>query len=209
MRNRYTVEAKSNSNMIYAGIILIVINAILVFSKTRISDVNNFTREQATVEIIVHVVGLILSIWAMIVAKKLNRSAIFWGLFTFILTPISLIILGTKDVAIQDELRKVFNKYKSDYFLEKLKLGKDLQKGKIDQKTHNEKIAKILIEYNNAMNAEIRLMEIKIDEKHKEIIVEKVAGNGRAIIIKDKCPACETKIPADTDICPDCGLTLR
>jgi hypothetical protein len=209
MTHRYTVEAKTTPNMIYVGIILIVINMVLFFSGKRINDVNHITKEKVIVEIIMYAIAFGLAIWAIIVAKKLNRSRTFWGIITFIFTPIALIILGIKDVAIHDDLRKIFNKYKSEYFLEKLKLEKDLEKGKIDKMTHDEKIKKILIEYDNAMNAEIKQMEIRMEEKHKEIVVEKVVGNGRAIIVKDKCPACETKISADTDVCPDCGLTLR
>jgi hypothetical protein len=209
MKQKYTVESKSNPKLVSAGIILIVINAIFTFSGARDFNISNMTKENVIIELSFLVVGIAFSIWSFIVAKRLNRSGIFWAIFTIVLTPIALIILGTKDIAIQIELRKIFNKYKSEYFLEKLKLEKDHQNGRIDEKMLKEKIGKAKEKYNDLMNNEIQLEQIKIDEKHKEIVIEKVSGNGRAINVKGKCPACETKISDNADECPECGLNFK
>lgn len=209
MNQKFTVESKSNPKLVYAGIILIVINAIFTFSGARDFNISNPTKENVIIELSFLLVAVAFSIWSFIVARRLNRSGTFWAIFTVFLAPIALIILGTKDIAIQIELRKIFNKYKSEYFLGKLKLEKDHQNGRIDEKMLREKIAKAKEKYNDLMNNEIQLEQIRIDEKHKEIIVEKVSGNGRAINVKGKCPACETKIPDNVDECPECGLNFK
>jgi len=209
MKYKYTVESKTNPNLVYAGVILIVINVILKFSGIRDFDYENLSKDDMIVELIILATGLVFSIWAYRVAIKLNRSGLFWAIVTFFFTPISLIILGTRDINIKIELRKIFNKYKSDFFLEKLKLEKDYKSGKIDDTILREKINKARERYNELMNNELQNAELRLEEKHKEVIVEKVVGNGRAVNVKGKCPACDTKLPADVDECPECGLNFR
>jgi len=209
MKQKYTVESKTNPNLIYIGIVLIVINVILKFSGARDFDYDNLSKDNMIVELVILAIGFILSIWAYNIARQLNRSGIFWAIITFLFTPIALIILGTRDVDIKIELRKIFNKYKSDYFLEKLKLEKDYQRGKIDEKTLQEKIIKAKEKYNELMNNDIQLAEVRLEEKHKDIVVEKAVGNGRVVNVKGKCPACETKISGEMDECPECGLNFK
>ena len=214
MKNRkISIDTKSNTKLISVGLIWITVNIILFASGKSISNYNIQLSSISTSESIYFLVELILriscTVWCIIEAAKLNRSILFWGILTFAIPPISMILLGFKDLSLNDELKKVYNKYQSEFFIESLKLKKNFEKGKITELVLKERVSSLKEKYEESMNSEMKVIENMIEERHKTDLVEKFEGGGKIIKITDKCPACGTQIK-DTDlVCSDCGLGLN
>ena len=213
MSKKYTIDAKTNPNLIYGGIFMVFVNAIYLFSGNKISDFEavygDISAEQIAINLAFFVIQVSCTVWSIVVAGRLNRSQVFWGIVTFFFTPISMIVLGTRDLKMEPELRKIYNKHRTNYFLETIKLKKDFERGIIKENEFETTLDKAKERHSDLMNAELKKMEVVLEDRHKQIVVEKVEGGGMAIGIKDKCPACDTKISENDDVCPECGLTLK
>lgn len=213
MSKNYTIDAKTNPNLIYGGIFMVFVNAIYLFSGNKISDFEavygDIPVEKVAFNLVFFVIQISCTIWSIVVAGRLNRSQVFWGIVTFFFTPIAMIVLGTRDLKMEPELRKIYNKHKTNYFLETIKLKKDLERGIVEENEYKATLAKAKERHRDLMNAELKKMEEVLEDRHRQIIVETVEGGGVAIGIKDKCPACDTKISENDDVCPECELALK
>jgi hypothetical protein len=204
MTYHYSVESEANPSLVYSGFILMLVNAILLFL-FRYTNPDNLLIVSILSLLILPSARVFFSIWAYRVAKKLNRNGLSWAILTFVFPPISLIVLGTRDVNIKDELRDILEKYISDYSLEKQNLKKDYQNGKIDNKTLKNEIEKAKEKYDKLMNVEIQNANERIEERNRKATLVKFAGNDT----QGKCPTCATKLPLDTAECPVCGLKFK
>lgn len=232
---KYSIDSKLNPQMIYAGIFLVILGVwSFHFSEDLISDSyilsilntshpnvsesrilklegmrNSFVLRDLMLYFIIFTIQILCTIWSVVVARKLHRSPLFWGVVTFFFTPISLIVLGTRDLKLEPNLSEVYNKYKSDYYQESSKIKRSFHKGRITEKECNKKLIDARFRYNELMNIEMSRTENMMDNRHNKEIINKVEGSGKPIPIQDKCPACGTKISEDNAVCPECGLVLR
>ena len=212
MKNKFSVNTDTNPNsgMSSVGFLLIVVNIILSIVGYKVSYFET-GKSIVLVEVVLLTIVVSCTIWVIIVARKLNRSPLLWGILTLFFAPISLIVLGYKDIRVPDELKKVYNKFKSDYFLEKLKLKKDFTNGIFDTETYEKKLSNLSTQYDEALNRAMKKAQEEYEKKKIKDVIEKVegGGSGRYIAIKDNCPACGARISEEAEECSECGLSFR
>jgi glucan phosphoethanolaminetransferase (alkaline phosphatase superfamily) len=213
MERNYKIETKSNKNLIYGGIVILIINILWFNPFSEIEKATNPTEKEVNQILIIYFIYFTIlvgfTVWSAIVARKLRRSAIFWGIMTFFFAPIAMIVLGLKDAKVEDELKAVVNKHKSNYFLETIKLKKDYESGKLKEKEYQDRLNESKDKHEELMNIELERKKKVIENRHVVEVIEKVEGYGKAVLIGDKCPACGAKITEKDDVCPDCELNLK
>lgn len=213
MDQRYSVEGKTNPSMINVGVALIFFNLITYLVGHRASMFDVADSEASVSEFFVGlfylVIQVVCTVWSVKVAGQLNRSQAFWGIITFIFTPIALVVLGSKDVFMEPEFAAVYSKHKSDYFLETIKLKKDYERDELTADEYRAKLALAEEKHTTSLNAEMQKMEAVLERKHEFEVIAKVEGDGTPIVVTDKCPACGMTLSQTDDVCPDCGLQLR
>jgi len=206
MKKQY-LESRTYGFLVLIGIGLIILNIYIFFIKNSSSIGLN----GELLEILVGVLIIILAVVNGFIAFRLNRSIIFWFIFSLIFSPIALIMLGTKKRYLKPELNKIYSQFESEYFLHKLRLRKELEKKRITTEEYEEKIKQTLKNLNDAM---YKAMEVKenqlIADLNKEVVhrVEKT-GEGEIKIAYSKCPACNSALGKNDFECPDCGLNLK
>ena len=197
---KYSIDSKSNPQLIYAGIFLVILGVwFFHFSENLISDSvilgmfnsvqpssnessilrskivrNSFSLREFNVDFIILTIQILCAIWAVVVARKLHRSPLFWGVVTFFFTPISLIVLGTRDLKLEPNLSEVYNKYKSDYYQESSKIKRSFHKGRITEKECKKKLIDARYRYNELMNIEMSSTEHMMDNRYNKEIINKV-----------------------------------
>jgi len=197
---KYSIDSKSNPQLIYAGIFLVILGVwVFHFSENLISDSvilgmfnsvqpssnessilrskivrNSFSLREFNVDFIILTIQILCAIWAVVVARKLHRSPLFWGVITFFFTPISLIVLGTRDLKLEPNLSEVYNKYKSDYYQESSKIKRSFHKGRITEKECKKKLIDARYRYNELMNIEMSSTEHMMDNRYNKEIINKV-----------------------------------
>jgi hypothetical protein len=206
-----SLESKSYTFLIYIGIVIILYNIFVFANENSLFMADFYEMDINPLNVIAIILIFGSSIIAGIVAQKLNRSVLSWGILTLCFAPISLIVLGTKKLYLEPELQKVYNKYKSTYFLDKAKLKKNFESNKLNQEAYNKKLSELLNDLNREMNIELRETEKKIINDFDKDVIHKVekTGNGKFVKVSDTCPACGAKL-SETDFeCPECGLNLK
>lgn len=94
-----------------AGIILMLISFTLYSSK----GLKYLSREELQQILIFEIVlRIIFTIWAVNIAKKLQRSKFGWGIFTFFITPLSLFIIGLLRAKKMDDSNCISHQSKSE-----------------------------------------------------------------------------------------------
>ena len=85
-------------NAAYVGSILIIVNLLIYFSSI------NFSSENYTTYLFISICWRILAtFWCVNIAKRQNRSDIAWGIITFFIPNLALIILGlSKKLSLND-----------------------------------------------------------------------------------------------------------
>lgn len=218
MSLKYSIDAKSHPNMIYVGIGLVVLNIFIFASGIKPVEYEifngNLSADLVILDIILLLIRLTCTIWSYRVAKELNRIGWFWAILTFFFTPIALILLGFKDLDLEVELRKVYNKHQSNLFLEQVKIKKDFEKNKITELQYNEQFKIIRNKHNEQMNKEMQEVEKRIELKHNPIIgdsvyLDETPVTGKIVFVKDKCPACNSTIKEKDKVCRCCGLSIE
>ena len=214
MKQKYNLDSKSNPKLIYAGILFLIYNIVLYAAGFSLTDSSTVESKFSPLEIFgIGLFSIILHvsfiIWSFLEARKLYKSGVAWGLFTLFLPPIALIMLGTRDISLNVDLMKVYNKCKNDYFLDTLKAKKELEKKKINEEQYQETLIELKKRHNEKLNIEMQKMEQIIENRHNIETVERISGAGQAIIVIDKCPACDTKLKESDVVCPECGLNMK
>ena len=202
-----SLESKKYSFLIYIGVGLIIFNIIrITISNSQAFSINIENETFNIFDVIIVFLAVGCSVLAGIIAYRLNRNVIFWTILSFFFAPISFIILGTLQVYLEPEQRKIFHKYQSEYFASELNLTKNWHKKKINRATYDEKLAELLHSLDNKMNEE--LQNQKSNDFVREV-VRKIEGEGHYLKIKDTCPACNAQL-SETDMeCPECGLNMQ
>ena len=171
MRKISLENNKKHSFLIYIGIAFIIHNII---DYARTGTLWFEYHEVTVVDFIAFGAMICSAIIAGIIAYKLNRSVIFWVIITFFFTPISLIVLGNKKINLKPEYHKIFSKFESEYFAERAKLRKEVEKRVIDYKAYNTRLSELLNRLNSELNAELQEREIYEDKKSKEAVARYV-----------------------------------
>lgn len=218
MSLKYSIDAKSHPNMIYVGIALVVMNILFFTSGIKPTEYKilngNVSTEYIMLDIALILIRLTCVIWSYKVASELNRSGLFWAILTFFFTPIALIILGFKDLNLEVELRKVYNKHQSNLFIERIKIKQHYERNKITELQYHEQLKSIRDKHNEYMNKEMQEVEKRIELKHNPIIggsvyLDENTEKGKILIVKDKCPACNATINENDKVCSCCGLSIE
>ena len=98
------------------------------------------------------------TITAAIVARNLHRSAFWWAFFTLLAAPLALIILGLKDVKIDERFKPILERRRSLFQTEMIKLrssSDDISAVESCKRKHQELLTKEL----NARQTEIEKAE--------------------------------------------------
>ncbi len=214
---------------IISGVYFVVLNIFLKIGSSIYSDPDElfgvgYTSESALLYILNWIVHIAIVVYAVIVARKLNRSSLIWGVLSFFFPPITLIVLGFQDYKIEDKVIKgIVDEARLDFNAEmiNIKNTRDLTPDELKSVE-----SKLRDKYSKNMKKRIRESlsdmslkqqdvpnEMPIDEQFVAIDGENasITSENEEILIGDlnKCPACGTGINTNTTICPDCGLTLK
>lgn len=172
------------------------------------------------------VVHIIIVVYAVKIAKKLNRSAFIWGILSFFFPPITLIVLGFQDYKIEDKVIKgIVDKARLDFNAEilNIKNTRDISPDeleKIESKLKEKYIREMRKNIRDSIS-DIETGSFSDDAPSNETDIEQpfdeAGDNGTEILENPEiilgeintCPACGATINDKTTVCPDCGLTLK
>lgn len=224
-RNVYSATKWGVIAIIYSIIVNIILKAqsSIILNPREIIDLGLFTTF-GLLYLSTWVVRILITIWVVRIAAKLNRSTFFWGLFGFIFPPITLIVIGFKDYRIEDEnIRKIIEETRLDFRAE-------LSTIKNAQNLSEDKLNQIEIELKERYNNELRkkILDFTAKERAKQKNIERTYNTENTIILEsdeeelpqsenhsswlndiNNCPACGARIGDKTVICPECGLTIN
>lgn len=221
-----SIEPIDNSKAVWIGVLIIIFNIFLRYT---------LPTDLALIPLGVSLLWLLITIvirffvasYVLKIAKKLNRNPIFWAVFSFLLPPPSLIIIGFLDTKFTDEaLKTATEECRSEYRTEKVRAmnlpnsGPEMEKRQLSELKDRYNL--ILNKKLKYLLAEIQVKEISnpiyagnikyvVDYEEHEGMNDKIVGNSRESFSGDpgKCPACGYKIDPRIIICPDCGITLN
>lgn len=170
------------------------------------------------------IIYILIIVWVVRIAGKLNRSQILWGILAFIFGPVTLIVIGFMDYRIEDKnVKKILDELRLDYSSEYLhiKSTKDLTrvelaevevrlKEKFQQKLRERISGSKLIAATapEKMTEQERTAEQKRIEAEEDEAVQAVSDQhwtGES----NKCPACGAPMGDNITTCPECGLTIN
>jgi hypothetical protein len=202
--DNYKIDRKSHPYLIYIGIGMIFINLILHYKFKGVDYLNPlaiFDKNAMTalgIDSILLILRVFMTIIAFIVAKRLMRSGIFWAICTFLFPPISLIILGLIDVKIDYRLKKILDRYRTNYFVEIVKIKNDLKRGKNDESNIVDLIDKSKQKHQELLTKALNARKIELEKTETEDWMDDIS----------KCPACGADVNMSDKICPNCKLNL-
>lgn len=202
--NDYRIDRKSNPLLLYIGIAMIVINLILHFSFKEVDLTNPLALASKDILVVFYIqislllIRICMAIVAFVVAKRLMRSGIFWGILVFLIPPISLIILGLLDVKIDDGLKTTFDRHRTNYFAEANKIRNESKRNRYSENDLREKLDKCKQKHQDAL---IRALEARKTE------IENTKTNDW-MNDTSRCPACGARISEHDQMCPSCKLNL-
>lgn len=224
-------ETKGSSAIkwgIISGVYFAVLNIFLRMGSSIYSDPYEFfgygsTSYSAILYILNWIVHIVIVVYAVSIARKLNRSSLIWGALSFFFPPITLIVLGFQDYKIEDKvIRGIVDEARLDFNAEiiNIKNTRDLTPDELDIIE-----SKLKAKYSQNMKKRIREsmsdISVKKQDESGQILYEDqpVSLADEEVLIPDnseillgdlnKCPACGSGINDKTTICPDCGLTLK
>jgi hypothetical protein len=178
---KYDLTYENESEAVTLGIILIVISALLFFIGPL--DKSDYSWFRAFTVII----RIIVTIWVVNIARRQNRNTFGWGLFSFLLPSIALIISGLSNKLwrdIEGENKESSNETKiaDDPMIGLIKLKEN---GILSDSEYEKKIVEINLskdqKENNRLNQifaqKLRdrtkpLIELSLDAKNKGLLTE-------------------------------------
>ena len=87
---KYDLTYKKESDATITGVVLLLITIIFILSGISIDPVYS-----NIISIIFLALRIGIVVWCVNIAKRQNRDSILWGIFSFLLPSLSLIIIGT------------------------------------------------------------------------------------------------------------------
>lgn len=201
----YKIDSKSHPLLIYMGCVLIAINLVLKYKFESVDYVNPLAildqkaMTAFVVDAILLFVRIAMTILAFVIAQRLNRSGLFWGLVVFLFTPISLVILGFLDVKIDHRLKKTLDKHRTDYFVETIKIRNDCKIKKIPQEKVDDLIQKSKLKHQELLTNALTATTIEIEKNQTNDWMHDAT----------RCPACGASVTLSDLQCLKCGLTLK
>ena len=225
------IEERNSDSYVMWGVIALIYSIImaLVFELklSTISNSNDIISDGSSSIIALlylfnWIIRIIIFIWIIRIAKKLNRPRFLWVFFGLISPAITLIIIGFKDYNLEDEnLEKMREAARYEYRKERLKINadEDISANEINEKElalkekYNNELRKKAGKYirekendNNRTQQEEFESKLKIRNYENEYIPSE---SENLIYEADKCPACGADINEQSTICNDCGLVIK
>jgi hypothetical protein len=224
------LEERNNNSAIKWGVVILLYSIVLAFvlkipilsNPNEIINYNLLTFV-GLLYISTWVIRILVFIWIIRIAQKLNRPMIVWGLFGLIFPSITLIIIGLQDYKVEDDnIKEIIDKVRLDFRAEIQHIQSlndlsenELEKKKLDIKEKysnelREKVGKYIeLERQNVITKDNQ------NEKEDRLVFELDDDNTTQIESENwnrditKCPACGAKINDKMTICYDCGLTIN
>ncbi|MEN8194756.1 MAG: hypothetical protein ABFS12_18190 [Bacteroidota bacterium] len=207
----YQLKPKNNSDIIYIGISLLIMNFFILYAYSEVSLSNLLTTSVGIIQVIYIPVALYFTVRSGIIAYWSDKSVILWVLISVFLSPLSMIVLGKKKtIQIDSDKMQIYYKYSNKYSLELNKLDKKYSKKLISNMEYEKKKKEYLEIFEIEMNKDIKEFEtFKIDRLNQNVTHEKNIDN-RSLKknIYSTCPACNHKLSENNNECPECGLFL-
>jgi hypothetical protein len=203
--NNYKIDRKSHPFLIYVGLGMIVLNIVLHFNFKGVDYLNPLSifDEKAMaaffIDVFLLLIRISMTIVAIIIAKRLMRSGIFWGIIVFLFPPISLIILGLMDVNIDSRLKKTLDRHRTNYFVEVVKIKNDYKTGKYNANSVDDLIEKSRRKHQELLTKALNAAIIENEKNKTEDFMHDAT----------KCPACGVSVALSDLQCPKCDLTLK
>lgn len=104
---------------------------------------------------------ILCCIWSVMLAKRLNRYPLFWGLLTIAFPPIVMIILSTRDFKVKREYKAVVKKYRDEYFLGYKRIANEFKSGHGTKESFHSEIENLGKSCAEKLNSEIERIELE------------------------------------------------
>ena len=221
-----SIEPADNSSAVNIGVLIIILNIYLIFIM-QIDLALIPLGVYLLLLLITVIIRFVIASYVVKIAKKLNRRPGFWAVFSFLLPPLGLIIIGLLDTKFTDDsLKTAIVECRSEYRAEKAHV-KEMSYSSLEMEERQ--ITELKDKYDLILRKKLNdlLIGIQIKEmsqgKNEDYIKYAVDYEEQDGINVDtavtsvesfsgdlgKCPACGYKIDPEIIICPDCGITLR
>ena len=158
----YVLKEKLSRLLVWSGIILAIVFSVSFLLK--IGHVIPSLHKGITGALFdnfIILLRILCCIWSVMLAKRMNRYPLFWGLLTIVFPPIVMIILSTRDFKVKREYKAVVKKYRDEYFSEYEKHTKELKSGQITREYFHNKIEYLNKSYAEKLNSEVERIDLE------------------------------------------------
>lgn len=156
----YVLKERLSRLLVWSGIVLAIVFSVSFLLKIG-HVIPSFHKgiTGALFDNFIILLRILCCIWSVMLAKRLNRYPLFWGLFTIAFPPIVMIILLTRDFKVKREYKAVVKKYRDEYFMQYEKITKEFKSGQITREYFQNEVENLRKVYAEKLNSEIERIE--------------------------------------------------
>lgn len=156
----YVLKERLSRLLVWSGIVLAIVFSVSFLLKIG-HVIPSFHKgiTGALFDNFIILLRILCCIWSVMLAKRLNRYPLFWGLFTIAFPPIVMIILLTRDFKVKREYKDVVKKYRDEYFMQYEKITKEFKSGQLTREYFQNEVENLRKVYAEKLNSEIERIE--------------------------------------------------
>lgn len=207
---KYSFDSKTYPVLSLMGFLMLLVNVFLYVQGRSLSgaDFLQHNNSYAVYDLLLLVLRIAFTVWAVAVAKKLDRSQFLWAVLVFFFTPIALMVLGSRGVKIRPDVKPVFDKHYATCVSELNELKAQYNRKECSDDEYHMQSEELLQRNEELMNQEIENLLHESDEM-SETEKPNVAIGEEETVFEGDCPACGAYVSANDATCPGCELSLR
>jgi hypothetical protein len=165
------------------GSVFFSISLMLIILKPfTFEDIDSYNQFRAITSIVALVIRIFITIWVVNIAKKQNRETFVWGLFSFLLPSVALIVIGQQkklflkfniDNSLTNEENSIILTEKAEVYLNDNKYNECIRFSEkaIELDINNTKASEILLK------ARLQISVYEITNKHTQVVYREIKNN--------------------------------